>query len=509
MFEITAKDIALLSDEDLRTLIGLLCESEVRSRGLPTSSVTWGGNQNAADAGVDVRVALPAQTEIEGFVPRPATVFQVKTEEMPPAKVDAEMRPHGSIRPVIRELAAISGAYVIVSSKSSTTDPAIQSRRDAMAEAVRDVPNHQALFLDFYDVGRVATWTREHPNLILWVREKIGRVIQGWHPYGAWAYAPEGPKSEYLLDGSLRIQTGEGKHGEGLDALQGIHYIRSLLSGEGKVVRLIGLSGVGKTRLVEALFDDRVGQHNLDPALAAYTNMADDPDPQPTALVSDLLAARTRTIIVVDNCPSDLHRRLSELCRSPGSTVSAITVEYDIQEDEPEGTEVIKLEPVSIDLMEKLVSRRFEQLSAIDARTIAEFSGGNARIAFTLAASMEKNDTIAGLSDIELFQRLFQQRHEPDRTLLLAAQACSLVYSFQGEDISGGQDAELFRFGAMVGQSAQEIFRNIAELRRRDLAQQRSVWRAVLHAKRFVAVQDRGGAIRRCFEKFLVHSALP
>src|SRR5262249_46176732 len=59
MLEITPEDIAELDDADLRTLIGRLCEAELASRGLPVSSVTWGGDQRAADGGVDVRVALP------------------------------------------------------------------------------------------------------------------------------------------------------------------------------------------------------------------------------------------------------------------------------------------------------------------------------------------------------------------------------------------------------------------------------------------------------------------
>ena len=43
MFEITAADISNLSDEDLRSLVGLLCEAELRKRGLDASAVTWGG----------------------------------------------------------------------------------------------------------------------------------------------------------------------------------------------------------------------------------------------------------------------------------------------------------------------------------------------------------------------------------------------------------------------------------------------------------------------------------
>ncbi|WP_020085708.1 hypothetical protein [Hyphomicrobium zavarzinii] len=62
MFEITGDDIALLNDTDLRTLIGRLCEADLRRRGHSTSYVTWGGNQTAKDGGLDVYVALPSKT---------------------------------------------------------------------------------------------------------------------------------------------------------------------------------------------------------------------------------------------------------------------------------------------------------------------------------------------------------------------------------------------------------------------------------------------------------------
>jgi hypothetical protein len=78
MFEITGDDIARLNDEDLRSLIARLCESEARRRGLSTSCVTWGGSQTAADGGLDVRVAFPENTAIEGFIQKAATGFQVK-----------------------------------------------------------------------------------------------------------------------------------------------------------------------------------------------------------------------------------------------------------------------------------------------------------------------------------------------------------------------------------------------------------------------------------------------
>jgi hypothetical protein len=167
------------------------------------------------------------------------------------------------------------------------------------------------------------------------------------------------------------------------------------------------------------------------------------------------------------------------VARASGSTISVITVEYDIREDQPEGTDVFSLESSSLPLTEKLVRARFPEISQIDARTIAEFSGGNARIALALASTVKKTETVSGLTNTELFTRLFQQRHEHDAGLLQIAEACSLVYSFQGEALTG-ESAELPVLGRLIGKTAQQVFTAAAELKRRDLLQRRREWRAVL-----------------------------
>jgi hypothetical protein len=244
-------------------------------------------------------------------------------------------------------------------------------------------------------------------------------------------------------------------------------------------VRLVGLSGVGKTRLVEALFDVRIGKNSLDPSLAIYTDVAEGPNPQPAGLATNLIAAQSRAILIIDNCPPDTHRQLSEIAGATATTISVITIEYDIREDQPEGTDVFALATSSLSLIETLVSKRFTDLSQVDARTVAVFSGGNARIALALASTVAKNETIAGLSDEELFRRLFHQRHDRDAPLLSIAQACSLAYSFEGEGVSG-DESELSILGGVIGRPSTEVFSGVAELRRRDLLQSRGPWRAVL-----------------------------
>ncbi|XSC47597.1 hypothetical protein ACF1BQ_020475 [Bradyrhizobium sp. RDT10] len=140
MLEINGNHTAELSDENLCGLVGMLCEPEMRRRRLHVSAVTWGSDQNAKDAGLDVRVA----SGLDGcrrFHSKPSTGFQVKKSDMPRAAIIDEIKPEGMIRPSITALAQESGAYIIVSADGSATDSALKSRRDVISEAMLGVPH--------------------------------------------------------------------------------------------------------------------------------------------------------------------------------------------------------------------------------------------------------------------------------------------------------------------------------------------------------------------------------
>ncbi len=481
MFDITPEDISRLNDVDLRELVARLCEAELAERGHSPAAVTWGGSQTAADGGLDVRIELPPNSAIDGFIPRGGTGFQVKKPDMPRAEIEREMRPGGTLRQVIQELADSAGSYVIISSTGSTADSALRNRRKAMRDFLADLPNADRLHTDFYDRTRVASWVRRHPGVVTWARQKVGRSLRGWQPYGEWS-GPSGTSessSEYLVDETLRLHFA-GQPDEGAQsAIQATDKLRDTLRQPGKIVRLVGLSGVGKTRFVQALFEPDVGARPLPTALAVYTNLSDDPDPQPTGLASDLIANRVHAVLVVDNCPPDLHRRLSEACSGQRSTISAITIEYDVRDDQPEGTEVVTLDTSSPELIQKLIRRRYHHISQVDARTIAEAAGGNARIAIAIAGTVGHSESIADFSNDELFDRLFRQRHDSDNALLRTAQACSLVYSFDGESLAE-TDSELSRVAGVARLSPEDVYSHVAELTRRNLVQHRGVWRAVL-----------------------------
>jgi len=479
LLEITGDDIARLDDAELRALIGLLCEADYRLAGLPTKGIAWGGHQDASDGGLDVVVRGEIPPPQNSFVPRTITGFQVKKPDMPRAEILKEMKPNGSLREEIKALIQENGAYIIVSSSGATTNTSLRNRIDAMKEAVAYENNQQNLHLDFLDRGRVATWLRTHPSLILWVRNRIGRQLNGWHPYENWANAPGGIEEEFLLDDGIRLHDGTKLKDKGMSAKDGLQKLRSALSTPGASVRLAGLSGVGKTRLVQAMFDERVGEQALNRSHAFYTNMSDSPDPDPRLFAEQLNADKTRGILIVDNCPPDLHRRLTPICCGLHSTVSLLTVEYDVREDLPEETSVFRLEQASEGIIEKLVRKRFPHISQVDARTVANFSGGNARVAIALANTVQQGETLSGFQDEELFERLFRQRHDTDENLLISAEVCSLVYSFEGTD-ANSEKSELNFLASLVGKSGSQLYRDVRSLRERDLLQSRDVWRAVL-----------------------------
>jgi len=474
LLEITGDDIALLSDVDLRSLIGLLCEADFRLAGLPTNGIMWSGHQDAGDGGIDVAVQNEFDPPQNSLVPRRSTGFQVKKPDMPRSKTLEEMRPQGELREAIKWLIQQSGAYIIVSS-ASTTYKQLQNRIAAMREAIAGEPNRHQLHLDFLDRGSVATWVRTHPSLILWVRNKIGQPLQGWKSYDNWAHTPTGIQEEYIVGEELRLFDRTNSE-QGDSVMAGLRKLRLRLSQSGASVRLTGLSGVGKTRLVQALFDDRVGERALNPSLAHYTDISDGPLPDPISFASQLVAIKAEAVLIIDNCSPELHRKLTKICA--GSMVSLLTVEYDIRDDLPEETDVFRLEPSSDDLLEKLVQKRYPFISQINARTIAEFASGNARVAIALANTLKQNDSLSTLRDEDLFARLFHQRQNPNENLMTSAEICSLVYSFDGEDTS--TTSELQFLADLAEKSVRELYRDVVELKKRGLVQARSIWRAVL-----------------------------
>ena len=98
--------------------------------------------------------------------------------------------------------------------------------------------------------------------------------------------------------------------------------------------------------------------------------------------------------MIVDNCSKKLHNELTKICTKRESTISLLTIEYDVRDDLPEETEVFRLEPASVELIAKLILRRYDNINQTNSFKIAEFAGGNARLAIALANTIRKGESL-------------------------------------------------------------------------------------------------------------------
>lgn len=478
ILELPKDALLALTDVQLEQLIGRLAEAEVVACEASVGDVRFSGSITAPDGGVDVRVDVKAAPFASSFIPRPNTIFQAKRDTMPAGDISGEMKPKGVLAAVISRQCEIGGAYVIVSLADDCTEPMRNSRLEAMRAAVVDHPNVGDIHLDFYDRFKLHQWLRQHPSVMLWVRLLIGQPLSGWQSYGRWTNVPTAMTDDLILAPGVSVIL-PGQHHQKLPIEQAISPTRQLISSSEKAIRIAGLSGVGKTRFVQALFDEQIGQDALDRTSVVYVDTGADPVPSARQMIDHLAQDGRTATVVIDNCPPALHADLASRITSSENRIKLITVEYDIRDDKPQTTEVIHIEADGPEIAEALVLRRYPGIGQANAHRVAEFSSGNTRVALAVAERVEVGESLAHLSDANLFDRLFQQRHGEDGRLREHAEVLSLVYSFSIEATEGEAD-ELGILGSLCGTSGDVLYRSMQVLVDRQIAQRRGRWRAIL-----------------------------
>lgn len=207
------------------------------------------------------------------------------------------------------------------------------------------------------------------------------------------------------------------------DQLQAVQ--RRILENK-KVLRLLGLSGMGKTHLANEAFggDNYLKTHYL--YIDCYSYEYNDF----RARLDWLFTNYREAYLVFDNCDQDLLRKIINRRRELQGTNPILTVYNDPMEESSGGsTAYLRMERAYDDIVENILSELPSPNSQLDRDKIKDFSGGVPMIARLLVQGIKNEQGIGLITDASLMDKILGVKKESEERAVL--QALSL-FSFVG-----------------------------------------------------------------------------
>ena len=308
----------------------------------------------------------------------------------------------------------------------------------------------------------------------------------GWKKYGSWSLTPNDVNDSLILKSGSSVSLPTEK--EPIKQLQeGLNKVRSFIRNSTEVVRIIGLAGVGKTRFVQALFEETVGEEPLNHLAVIYSDVSLEPNPTPYFMLEQLIKNEKYSYVVLDNCNDYHYSKLNRLIKATGTKIKLITVEYQLNEELFNMRNVVILRSCeSGNLTERssiateLLARRYPKISHENALRIETFAEGNLRLVLAIAAQFNNDaESLTEFYDEELLDRLIYQVIGEDTDFMKQTEILALVYSCSTK-LQDNVESEFSTLGEIIEQSDYDLYRATSKLKERCIVHERGNWRSIL-----------------------------
>ena len=456
-FKVESADVSRLNDLQLTQLLNELLHAEAQKNGIAAASVQVALNIRVGDGGEDGRINWEGCVPSTDYLPNRLTMFQNKATEMGAAAYANEIMTAARasspsrLKPKVEEVLDSGGAYIVFTTQELNTQQ-IDERLTSVREKLREQGKAYAdtCSLHIYDASRIAGWVNLYVPTIVAVLNWVGKPIErGVKTYSLW--------SEHEHMSVLPFAEVASRESIISSIQSGIHEEKSCY-------RIIGLSGLGKTRTAHHL----LGCSEYLKSLVVYidANHLSNID----ALVADWVNLSLKAIIVVDNCSNRLHDSLVQEVRRVNSRLSLLSLDYNLDSVSPPTlvSTLKKLEDV--ELLELLSPFYQERLPDLDR--VVNFAQGFPQMAVLLAEARLHNDPAAGaLSDDQLANKLLWGGDRAENpTHLKILQVCSLFNHF---GVEGEAEPQLQYISDLLNVDIDTVFECIQDFTGRGLIDRR------------------------------------
>ena len=465
-FTVSGEHILALTERSLPELLRHLLSVEAQDNAIPAAAIHVASRIHTPDGGEDGRIAWTGPPDCTPFLPGRLCQFQLKAGKIAPAAAAQEvLSAGGDVKPLVRSAIEAGGHYIILCTHRHVQRE-IEARKLRICEAIRSTGlSVDASQVDFRDADQIATWVNRHPPVAAWVRDRTQPGLVGpFRSWSHWAGRAEHDDSPWVEDERLAALRG--------DLCKAVAHPR-------RVIRVVGLSGVGKTRLVlEAIGptdDDDQPLHSLSD-LVLYAVESEVGAERLNETVQSLADAGNRAIVVVDECAPETHRSLSNMVLRRGSSLSLVTIDHE-QATGSHDQETLSVAKAPHSVTQAIINRIPLVRHPEDQHRLARFCRGFPKIAIRIGHAWVRSVPVARATDDDLINAFVLGRRPQDKALLLkSAELLATFGLVYREPRAASHLGEIARLGHGLEESS--LRSAVDDLRRRGVAQSRG--RAIL-----------------------------